>query len=172
MKWTHSGGLLAALLLMAPPVLYAADPTTDTVTITVNGRVVAKPCTISTTNANVDLGNLYTYDLASAGAASAWKSVSLDLTNCPVGTSKVTATFTGTADTTGYYSNQGTAGNVQLELQDTDGIQLNNNATKTVQVNDATLQTTFPLQVRALTVNGGATQGSIQAVINVTYTWS
>ena len=30
----------------------------------------------------------------------------------------------------------------------------------------------FPLQVRALSVNGGATQGTIQAVINVTYTYA
>ncbi|VEC82293.1 type 1 fimbrae adaptor subunit FimG [Raoultella ornithinolytica] len=29
-----------------------------------------------------------------------------------------------------------------------------------------------PLQVRALTVNGGATQGTIQAVISVTYTYA
>lgn len=167
MKRTHSGGLLAALLLMASTAIHAAD-----VTITVNGRVVAKPCTISTTRATVDLGNLYTYDLANAGAASAWKTVALDLTSCPVGTSRVTATFSGTADSTGYYVNQGSAGNIHLELQDTSGTALNNGATKTVQVTDSTQQATFPLRVRALTVNGSATQGSIQAVINVTYTWA
>ncbi len=33
------------------------------VTITVNGRVVAKPCTIQTKEANVNLGDLYTRNL-------------------------------------------------------------------------------------------------------------
>ena len=66
----------------------------------------------------------------------------------------------------------GTAGNLQLELQDNSGITLNNGASKTVSVNNTTQSASFPLKVRAQTVNGGATQGSIQAVINVTYTWS
>jgi minor fimbrial subunit len=98
--------------------------------------------------------------------------VSLDLSNCPVGTSRVTASFSGTADATGYYKNQGTAGNIQLELQDDGGTTLNNGATKSVQVDDSTQSARFPLQVRALTVNGGATQGTIQAVISVTYTYA
>lgn len=162
MNCTKSGSLLAALLLMVSTGLQAAD-----VTITVNGRVVAKPCTVSVTNANVDLGNL-----ASAGDKTVWHDVSLELTNCPVGTSKVTATFTGISDSTGYYVNQGSAGNIYLELQDRNASALGNGATKTIQVNDSTQAATFPLQVRAITVNGGATQGSIQAVINVTYTWA
>jgi minor fimbrial subunit len=56
--------------------------------------------------------------------------VALDLSNCPVGTSRVTASFSGTADATGYYKNQGTAGNIQLELQDDGGTTLNNGAAK------------------------------------------
>ena len=44
--------------------------------------------------------------------------------------------------------------------------------TKTVQVDDSSQSAHFPLQVRALTVNGGATQGTIQAVISITYTYS
>lgn len=167
MNWTQSRGLLAALLLMVSTALHAAD-----VIITVNGRVVAKPCTITTTDASVNLGNLYTYDLANPGDSTTWQNVSLNLTNCPVGTSQVTATFTGTSDTSGYYVNQGSAGNVHLELQDRNATVLNNGTTKTIQIDDATQAATFPLRVRAVTVNGGATQGSIQAVINVTYTWA
>jgi minor fimbrial subunit len=167
MKWTPPGWLVAGALLMAASSLQAAD-----VTITVNGKVVAKPCTVSTTNATVELGDLYTFSLASAGATSAWHSVALDLSNCPIGTSRVVATFSGTADSTGYYKNQGTAGNIQLELQDSGGTTLNNGATQSVQVDDATQSARFPLQVRALTVNGGATQGTIQAVINVIYTYA
>jgi minor fimbrial subunit len=72
MKWTYSGWLLAAMLAASSPTLQAAD-----VTITVNGKVVAKPCTVSTVNATVDLGDLYTFSLVSAGAASPWHSVAL-----------------------------------------------------------------------------------------------
>nr|VXZ92449.1 P pilus assembly protein, pilin FimA [Klebsiella pneumoniae] len=68
--------------------------------------------------------------------------------------------------------NQGTAGNIQLELQNEDGTTLNNGSSQSVQVDEASQSARFPLQVRALSVNGGATQGTIQAVINVTYTYA
>ncbi len=167
MKWIPREWLLAGALALACSPLQAAD-----IRITVNGKVVARPCTVSTKNATVDLGDLYTFSLIPAGAASAWHGVALDLSNCPVGTSRVIASFSGTADATGYYKNQGTAGNIQLELQDDGGTTLNNGATKSVQVDDSTQSARFPLKVRALTVNGGATQGTIQAVISVTYTYA
>lgn len=167
MKWIHTGWLLAIMLAASSPALQAAD-----VTITVNGKVVAKPCTVSTTNANVELGDLYTFSLLSAGSASAWHSVALELSNCPVGTSRVIASFSGTADATGYYQNQGTAKNIQLELQDDGGNTLNTGATTTVTVEEASQSARFPLKVRALSVNGGATQGTIKTVINVTYTYA
>lgn len=166
MKCFQSGWLLILLLSMSP-TLQAAD-----VTITVNGKVVAKPCTVSTANATVNLGDIYTSSLASAGSSSAWQSVALVLSNCPVGTSHVVASFSGTADSTGYYQNQGTAGNIQLELQDDDGNTLNTGATKSVQVDETTQSARFPLQVRAVSVNGGATSGTIKATVNVIYTYS
>ncbi|HCD1278379.1 TPA: type 1 fimbrial protein [Citrobacter amalonaticus] len=166
MKWFQPRWLLT-VILAASAVVQAAD-----VTITVNGKVVAKPCTVSTTTATVELGDLYTFSLVNAGSSSAWHSVALELSNCPVGTSRVTASFSGTADSTGYYKNQGTAGNIQLELQDDSGNRLNTGATKSVVVDDASQSARFPLQVRALSVNGGAAQGTIQAVINVTYTYA
>lgn len=167
MKFTHTGWLLSTVLAASTPTLQAAD-----ITITVNGKVVAKPCTVSTLNTTVDLGDLYTFSLVSAGSSSPWHSVALNLSNCPVGTSRVTASFSGTADATGYYKNQGTAGNIQLELQDDGGTTLNTGTKKEVQVSVSNQSVSFPLQVRALTVNGGATQGTIQAVINVTYTYA
>ncbi|MDT7094440.1 type 1 fimbrial minor subunit FimG [Citrobacter amalonaticus] len=166
MKWFQPRWLLT-VILAASAVVQAAD-----VTITVNGKVVAKPCTVSTTTATVELGDLYTFSLVNAGSSSAWHSVALELSNCPVGTSRVTASFSGTADSTGYYKNQGTAGNIQLELQDDSGNRLNTGATKSVVVDDASQSARFPFQVRALSVNGGAAQGTIQAVINVTYTYA
>lgn len=60
-------------------------------------------------------------------------------------------------DNTGYYKNQGTAGNIQLELQDDSGRRLNNGAAKLVQVDDSSQSASFPLKVRVLSVKGGAT---------------
>lgn len=88
------------------------------VTITVNGRVVAKPCTIQTKEANVNLGDLYTRNLQQHGSASGWHNITLSLTDCPVETSAVTAIVTGSTDNTGYYKNEGTAENIQIELRD------------------------------------------------------
>ena len=153
MKWTHVGWLLAGLLT-ASASLRAAD-----VTLTVNGKVVARPCTVSTVNATVELGDLYTFSLIGAGSASAWHSVALDLSNCPVGTSRVKATFSWTADSTGYYKNQGTAGNIQLELQNEDGTTLNNGSSQSVQVDETSQSARFPLQVRALRGRGATGQG-------------
>lgn len=61
MKAHYAGWLLAGALALNIIPLHAAD-----ITITVNGKVVAKPCTVSTTNASVDLGDLYTFSLVSA----------------------------------------------------------------------------------------------------------
>ncbi|MCU6349114.1 fimbrial protein [Enterobacter quasiroggenkampii] len=167
MRAQYVGWLLAGALVLNVTPLQAAD-----ITITVNGKVVARPCTVSTTNANVDLSDLYTFNLKSAGSASAWHSTALELNNCPVGTSLVVATFSGTADSTGFYKNLGTAGSIQLELQDDSGTTLNNGTQKSVQVDESSQSARFPLQVRALSVNGGATQGTIQALISVTYTYA
>ncbi|MEI6962441.1 fimbrial protein, partial [Escherichia coli] len=97
MKWRKGGYLLAAILGLASARIQAAD-----VTITVNGKVVAKPSTVSTTNGTFYLGDLYSFSLMSAGPASAWHDFALELTNCPVGTARVTASFSGAADSTGY----------------------------------------------------------------------
>ncbi|WP_414734332.1 fimbrial protein, partial [Cronobacter sakazakii] len=69
------GWLLAGLLTASAPRRAADVPTT------VNGKVVARPCTVSTVNPTVELGDLYPVSLIGAGSASAWHSVALDLSN-------------------------------------------------------------------------------------------
>ncbi len=75
-------------------------------------------CTIQTKEANVNLGDLYTRNLQQPGSASGWHNITLSLTDCPVETSVVTAIVTGSTDNTGYYKNEGTAENIQIELRD------------------------------------------------------
>lgn len=58
-------GWLLTLLLSANSMLQAAD-----VNITVKGKVVAKPCTVSTPKATVELGDLLTFNFVNAGSAS------------------------------------------------------------------------------------------------------
>ena len=54
MKWIHAGWLLAITLTAFSPVLQATD-----ITITVNGKVVAKPCTVSPLTPASIWGTLY-----------------------------------------------------------------------------------------------------------------
>lgn len=127
MKRLHKRFLLATFCTLFTATLQAAD-----VTITVNGRVVAKPCTIQTKEANVNLGDLYTRNLQQPGSASGWHNITLSLTDCPIETSAVTAIVTGSTDNTGYYKNEGTAENIQIELRDDQDATLKNGDSKTV----------------------------------------
>ncbi|MQK79372.1 type 1 fimbrial protein [Escherichia coli] len=132
MKRLHKRFLLATFCALFTATLQAAD-----VTITVNGRVVAKPCTIQTKEANVNLGDLYTRNLQQPGSASGWHNITLSLTDCPVETSAVTAIVTGSTDNTGYYKNEGTAENIQIELRDDQDAALKNGSSRQVFANTA-----------------------------------
>ncbi|ENU1226944.1 MULTISPECIES: fimbrial protein [Providencia] len=158
--------LTVAGLCLSTTLSYAAD-----VTINIYGQVKTVPCTVVTANKNVDLNDLSTFDFINAGSTSKWHPIELELINCPTGSSNVTARFTGVSDITGYYRNQGTAQNIQLQLQDDSGRDLNNGTQAVMQINSSTASANFPLKVRAISVNGGTTQGSIQAAIDVTYTY-
>ncbi|MEQ0108079.1 MULTISPECIES: fimbrial protein [Klebsiella] len=141
------------------------------VTLTINGKVVAKPCSVVTKDISINLGNLYTFSFISPGASSEWKDFVLSLNNCPVGTTSVKATFNGDSDATGLYRNKGTANNIQLQLREKNGASLNSGSIKALRVNASTSDVSFPLQVRAISINGGATQGTINSIIYVTYTY-
>lgn len=92
----------------------------------------------------------------------------ITVTNMKAG---VTAIVTGSTDNTGYYKNEGTAENIQIELRDDQDATLKNGDSKTVIVDEITRNAQFPLKARAITVNGNASQGTIEALINVIYTW-
>ncbi len=66
---------------------------------------------------------------------------------------------------------KGTAENIQIELRDDQDATLKNGDSKTVIVDEITRNAQFPLKARAITVNGNASQGTIEALINVIYTW-
>ncbi|WP_146198231.1 fimbrial protein [Enterobacter sp. CGMCC 5087] len=89
---------LATTMLMAGFLsggIHAAD-----VTINITGQVIAAACTTGVGSTyNIDLGQeISAATLNSAGAASTYVSQDIVLSDCPAGTTSVTATFDGTKD--------------------------------------------------------------------------
>ncbi|MDP0526835.1 fimbrial protein [Escherichia coli] len=138
-------------------------------TITVTGNVLQRTCTIPK-DINVPLGNLYTTDFPATGSTSQWKTFSLSLTNCQ-NTGRVQASFAGTQDGSGYFANNGSAGNIKIEIGDADvsSVTYGPNTIKTVSVQNN--NATFNLKARAVS-KGQVTPGDISSVITVTYTYS
>jgi len=155
--------ILTVLLLLNVEVI------ANDVVVTVSGRVVPLPCTVDTTQLNLDLGQIYVSMLAQPGSAGAWVNSIIRLSNCPAVTTGITASFTGQQGTS-YYKNNGTARSVEIQLQSTAGADLSNG--KSLQL-PITAQGTseLPIRVRAYSVGGKATDGTIQGTINVTYTY-
>lgn len=165
-KWKVASIVMSKLFFL----VYTTSPQAADVTVTVNGSVVATPCDVVTASADIDLKNIYVSDLKNPGSSSNWHDFSLELVNCPTQTSYVVASFRGAADS-GYHKNIGTAKNIQLHLQDDLGNKLSNGATKKINIDPSTRAVSIPLQIRALSVTGNATKGTIQATINVTYSY-
>lgn len=167
----HERKWLAGALIMMLPCLSFADAT-----LTLSGNVVASPCTVDTDTVNkaVDLGTAQRRDLQTAGEGGEWQDFDLLLTNCPAGTSKVTATLSGTVDAQDgtAWKNSGTSGNMALRIASRDhatayapGNVLEQN------VNTSTRSAQFPMSARMFTPQGNATAGTFQSVMNIEFTW-
>lgn len=147
-----------------------ASSAIKTTSIYVNGSVTAQPCTISQTQMTVSLGDIYTSTLVGAGASTPWVPFTLNLTNCPDGTNGVTATLSGTSDINGNFSNEGTAGDMAVQLQTLTGLQLTSGSSLQTAV-DQSQSASFSLKARAITPGGNPTSGTLQSAIDITYTW-
>ncbi|HID8743616.1 TPA: fimbrial protein [Enterobacter mori] len=162
---------LAGAFMMMLPWLSFADAS-----LTLTGNVVASPCTVDTDTVNktVDLGTLQRRDLQTAGEGGEWQDFDLLLTNCPAGTTKVTATVSGTPDTQDAtaWKNSGTSGNMALRIANRDRSQTVAPGDSLAQnVNISTRSASFPLSARMFTPLGSATAGTFQSVMNVDFTW-
>lgn len=149
----------------------------DPVTITVTGKIVASPCEVDPTSQaqTVNLNDIEAADLSAAGSYSDWVPFSISLINCPAGTTSVTATFTGTADSndpSSSYVNVGTAQNVAVQLETSSGeTKLGNGSTSTVSVNSSNVAQ-WGLHTRAYSFKGGVTPGTIKSVITVSFAYN
>jgi minor fimbrial subunit len=169
MKYKNAGFLLG-LSLILPRLVQAAD-----VTITVDGSVIARPCQSLPGDKTVDFGDVYATSLNTAGSSTAWIDIPLELRQCPVGTSTVKVTFNGPVATNpDYYANSsspGSAGGIELELQDDLGSILRNGVSRDIPVNFTNGTASLTVKGRVRSESGMTTEGSINAVINVTYTY-
>lgn len=155
---------LPAILLINSFELNAND-----VVITVTGRVVALPCTVDTTQLTLDLGQIYASTLAQPGSSGAWVNGTIRLSNCPDITSGVTASFSGQQGNS-FYKNNGTARNVDIQLQSISGVNLSNGSFLQVPVS-LQKNAELPIRARVYSAHGNASDGTIQGTINVTYTY-
>ncbi|CAI1042890.1 MULTISPECIES: fimbrial protein [Serratia] len=166
---------LLALLVLGTGVNQAVAAPTQ---VNITGVVVASPCTVDTTNSdlNVDLGTSQAKDLATAGNTSTAKPFKLILKDCPTATTKVTASFSGTADTEagGRYattSGTGMADNVAVEVaQDVSPYTLQNPGS-TMETTVVGNTATFALRASAY-AKGVVTPGNIASVMSVDFSYN
>ncbi|MBK5071720.1 type 1 fimbrial protein [Budviciaceae bacterium CWB-B4] len=165
--------LLSVLAVLSGPKVHAAD-------VNITGRVTAAACTVSPILAagqEVNLGSVGRTKFQNANDTGDWKSFTLNLTNCPTGTTKSTVTFNGTPDGTDntLFANTepsaSAATNMAVQLaQDADhNVILSNNSTMTVNIDAGSA--TFPLAARLYTPLGTAGVGQVSSSVLVNFTY-
>ncbi|MFO6296913.1 fimbrial protein [Rahnella selenatireducens] len=148
-------------------------------TIKFTATIISPTCTISADSKSVSipLGEVQASTLTAAKSASSWSSnYTLNLTGCPSITTKVNATFSGTADAddTNGYINATTTGakNVSVQLAKTDGTTFLKNGAKYGDVTVDNGNASFTVKARMYSTKGSATLGAVTAPVEVTFTFS
>lgn len=158
-------------LTLATTCVNAADP----VTLNITGNVVASPCEVSgdSVNKSIDLGqNIQASSLQTAGSSTGWVNFTVDVINCPAGTTRSIMTMHGTADASNpadMYQSTGTAKNVAVQLQGQAGEVMGNGKTMTGTI--ASGKYAYKLRARAFTQNGSVLPGTISSVVTATFTY-
>lgn len=175
MKKQTQRTLLALIILGAGVHQVVAAPTQ----VNISGVVVASPCSVDTTNSdlNVNLGtNIQATSLATAGNTSTPVPFKLVVKDCPTTTTKVTASFSGTPDAAagGRYattSGTGMADNVAVEVaRDVSPYTLQNPGS-TLDMTVVGTTATFLLRASAY-AKGTVTPGNIASVMSVDFTYN
>lgn len=175
MKKQTQRTLLALIILGAGVHQVVAAPTQ----VIITGVVVASPCTVDTSNSdlNVNLGtNIQARDLVTAGNTSTAVPFKLVVKDCPTATTKVTASFSGTADSAagGRYattSGTGMADNVAVEVAQEASPTTLQNPGSTMETTVVGASATFSLIASAY-AKGVVTPGNIASVMSVDFTYN
>ncbi|WP_395300077.1 fimbrial protein [Enterobacter sp. ECC-175] len=162
------------IILTAMAALMSASAMcADGVNVSVTGNIVASPCLFNggSSAVNVDLGDIQAANLATPGSTSAPVLFSLSFSQCPVGTRSVTVAFTGTPDPAAgndYYANGGTARNVAIAMIDAASGERKGTGSAVSHSVSADRTVTMPMKAMVSSAAGGATAGSISAVVMLT----
>ncbi|MBL5903543.1 fimbrial protein [Serratia fonticola] len=160
------------LLTIAAGIMSSAVQATD---LTINGMVVATPCTVDTASVSqdVDFGQVRLNEMRVAGNASDWQSFEIKLVNCPQNTTSVTVTFSGipASNDATLYANAGTAPNATVQLaQDANRTLVQGaGSTMTVPV-DEQHNATYALAGR-LIVTDDTGAGTFSSVVQMNFTY-
>ncbi|WP_329906822.1 fimbrial protein [Serratia quinivorans] len=145
----------------------------DAVTLNITGNVIAAPCVIDGAGSlDIKLDDIVVSKLQKAGDTSPFKSFDLKLKDCPAATTKVTATYTGTAATLSPNSfiNSGTATQLVLYVVDNDSKGISPNTTRQATVNSTSKTAVFSQKVQIYS-KGSATAGTVIGNIVVSFTY-
>jgi minor fimbrial subunit len=162
-------GIVLALLLQNSAMA------AGTTTINFKGNVTATPCTAEASKV-VDFGDIDPAGLAAPGSWTAPKSFTIELTNCPATTTKITSAYSGTPSrTTMYFAGGGTAAGVAVQLKiGSSGTILGNGSTRADSVVASTHSASLAYDVYLSNdlVTGAIGAGTVNSIINVTFTYS
>lgn len=145
----------------------------DSVNIGVTGNIVASPCIFNggSNSLDVNLGNIQATNMATPGSTSDPVPFSLLFTQCPTGTQSVTVAFTGSPDPEAgadYFMNSGSATHVAIAMRDAQTGALKGTGTSMTQTIAADRTATMAMLASVKSMPGGATPGSISAVVVMT----
>lgn len=145
--------------------------------ITISGTVVASACTVDTgtKDQTVTFEQARAVDYPNVGDTSEWQDFELTLSACPLSTTKVTALFSGDADsddTTKFANAQGSASGMALQLMTRDHqTEISPQSTLAVNVDKDSRRALFPLSARMYTPTGRVKSGEFQTTVQLTFTY-
>lgn len=145
----------------------------DNVNLGVTGNIVASPCVFNGGNAqqDINLGNIQATNMVTPGSSSDPVAFNLQFTQCPAGTRSVTVSFTGNPDPVAgveYYMNNGSATNVAVAMREAGTGMLKGTGASMTQNIAADRTASMPMLASVISRSGGATPGSISAVVVMT----
>ncbi len=169
------GAMICVVALMLTSLAGTNPALADSVVINITGQILPASCTVQSIPA-VSLGDIRDVDMANVGNSSSPVAFQLSLTACPATTTKVTASFAGTADSSNgdvfrNATGTGNATGVGVQLLDAD----HGNATlrpgSTSQLAVSNSSATFNLEARAVTTTANPVTGNIDTSVTVTFTY-
>ncbi|QBH97633.1 type 1 fimbrial protein [Limnobaculum zhutongyuii] len=177
--YIYKNRILNTTTIVTTFLLFSLGINAAPVTVNITGKVIAAACTIDNSGSyDVIMPDVTAATLSGANTYGGWKEFEVTLSNCPAGTTSVTAKFSGTADgndANKYANTTGTgyATNVSVQVQNRSCTvdDKGNNSTMTVNV-DASKKATFDLQARPYSTPGNATVGNIKTVAMMDFTYN